>query len=93
MTSPSPPLTPDERVVEHVAKCRFDNLRLDLYLVSVFAEVLVRHLARFDNERIRLAVPRERHRPHAERLDDRFVQSARLDRIGPVEVQIVGPAA
>ena len=39
MTSlPPQPLPADARVVEHVAKCRFDSTRLDQYLAGVFSE-------------------------------------------------------
>src|SRR5271168_3510891 len=31
-------LTPDERIVEHVAKCRTDMLRVDAYLAGVFTD-------------------------------------------------------
>jgi 23S rRNA pseudouridine1911/1915/1917 synthase len=38
MTAPNPTPTPEDRIVEHVAKCRFDATRLDQYLVGIFSD-------------------------------------------------------
>ena len=38
MTSPATPLITDERIVEHVAKCRTDTMRLDQYLAGIFSD-------------------------------------------------------
>ncbi len=38
MTPPSSQLTPEERLVEHVAKCRTDTMRVDQYLAGVFSD-------------------------------------------------------
>src|SRR5579872_3599522 len=38
MTFSTTPLISDERIVEHVAKCRTDTMRLDQYLAGVFAD-------------------------------------------------------